>query len=180
MICDTCLYHIHSTNGLLYIEIGFKVLLPCLCMCRCMYTILCTKWCIMNIVMLWCCVMCVHISSADINTMCVLLMLCLQIASHSQPPHPLPHLLAPTPPHKNLVSKALHSQCWTHIYQTMHVLAILSATNCSYCTSVFINTLMCVCLLCSHVYMRCGLMGCGQWTSWFGYHQRRQDTCVTS
>ena len=29
------------------------------------------KLCIMNIVMLWCCVMCVHISSADINIMCV-------------------------------------------------------------------------------------------------------------
>ena len=100
---------------------------------ECMCTILCTKWCIMNIFMLWCCVVSVHISSADINTMCVLLMLCLQIASHSQPPHPLPHLLAPTPPHKNLVSKALHSQCWTHITcdtkQWVHVLAILSATS---------------------------------------------------
>ena len=35
------------------------------------YTILCTKWCIVNIFLLWCCVMCVHNSSADINIMCV-------------------------------------------------------------------------------------------------------------
>ena len=95
----------------------------------CMYAISWLKLYALNIIMLFCCVMCVH-NSADTNNyyVCCCMMLFLQTASPSQPLHPLPHLLAPMLPHKSLVSKALYSQCWTHITcdakQWVHALAI--------------------------------------------------------
>ena len=70
-----------------------------------MYTITCTQ--VVYYEYCYIVVMHVHIS-ADINIMFVVDVLCLQIVSHNHPAHPLPHPPLLTPPHKNLVSKALY------------------------------------------------------------------------